>query len=620
MPRRLLLTLVVALAACQRDALPPVVTVEEVVHDLAPPLAAGAHVEHPVPGAVHAARLRPDVDRPGVVVRQALVAPPPATVRLRVAVPRDAMLRFGIGVEGEKRHEDDRSGVLFRVRVDGEERFSETLNPAARASHRGWHDGSIDLSGEQGRTIELALETRAEDPAHPLAGTPGWSHVRLVRRTTRERQRAARGMPNLLVLLVDTLRADRLGVYGATPSPSPTLDRLAARGLVFEDMVSQSSWTLPSVASVLTGLHPRSHGAGAMAPTGDPTVEGGFLPDALTTWPELAHAAGISTIGVSANPLIGSSSNLSQGFESFDSLKWDPSTGNWHRATEVNRRFLSWLGRHRAWRFVAYLQYMEPHDPYHPAPPFRPPPPPGLRPAVVRGRISRLAKAINFHGAPRLSAPELDYVRRLYDGEIRGWDAALGTLLRGLETAGVLDSTIIVVTADHGEEFQEHGRLKHGSHLYEESIHVPLVIAGPGVPVGRRTDLAQGIDLFPTIAAVLGLAPPHGLPGRDLLATRDGRDAVVETALGILPAGRLTELVALRTPRWKLIRTAGTGTVEVYDLSRDPAERTRDTGGTQASALEAELERWAAAAPRAPRAGGSDPALRAKLQALGYVE
>jgi arylsulfatase A-like enzyme len=621
MGRRVLLAAVVALAACQRDALPPHVTVEEIVADLAPPLATGAVVEHPAPEAVHVAVLQPDVDRPGVVPRQGLVAPPPTTVRLRVAVPPDAVLRFGIGVDGPKRYERDRSGVAFRVHVDGRERFRETINPAKRTRHRGWHDRSVDLSGEQGRTVELALETLAEDLARPLAGTPGWSHVRLVRQTTRERQRASRETPNLLVLLVDTLRADRLGAYGARPSPSPTLDRLAATGLVFEDSVSQSSWTMPSVATIFTGLHPRSHGAGALATIdGDRMTSAGFLPDVLVTWAELARAAGISTVGISANPLVGSDSNLSQGFESFESFAWDPGRGDWHPATEVNRRFLGWLGQHRAWRFVAYLQYMEPHDPYDPPAAFRPLAPPGLRPGLARGRIAKLAKAIDSRGAAGLSAAEIDYARQLYDGEIRAWDYALATLLRGLESAGALDSTIVVVTADHGEEFQEHGRLRHGSQLYEESIRVPLIITGPGVPAGRRADMAQSIDLLPTIAGLLTLTPPPELPGRDLLATQEGRDAVAETGMGIHPEGGLTEVISLRTPRWKLIRTPAIGGVELYDLTRDPGELVNDTSGTSASALGEQLDRWAAVVPAAPQADGADPTLRAKLRQLGYVQ
>src|SRR4029450_10732720 len=261
-------------------------------------------------------------------------------------------------------------------------------------------------------------------PRAPCGAPPG-GRVRLVRQTTRERQRASRETPNLLVLLVDTLRADRLGGYGARPSPSPTLDHPAATRLVFEDSVSQSSWTLPSVASIFTGLHPRSHGVGALAAIdGDRMTSAGFLPDLLLTWAELAHAAGISTVGFSANPLVGRASNLSQGFESFDVLAWDPSTEDWHPAADVNHRFLGWLGQHRAWRFVAYLQYMEPHDPYDPPAAFRPPAPPQLRPAIARGRIGKLGKAVNRGAAAGFTAAELDYLRQLYDGEVRTWDAA----------------------------------------------------------------------------------------------------------------------------------------------------------------------------------------------------
>ena len=153
-------------------------------------------------------------------------------------------------------------------------------------------------------------------------------------------------MPNVLVLLIDTLRADRLGTYGARPSPSPALDGLAASGIVFEDSVSNSSWTMPSVAAILTGLHPRSHGAPpmmAVAPGSEPRP--GFLAESLVTWPELAQEAGISTVGVSANPLISRGTNLAQGFEDFTELPWDGGTFGWYPATEVNRRFLEWLDR-----------------------------------------------------------------------------------------------------------------------------------------------------------------------------------------------------------------------------------------------------------------------------------
>jgi arylsulfatase A-like enzyme len=625
MRRRLLPLAALALAAaCRRDALPPRVTVEDVVADLAPPLVAGATVTEPTPGAVRPGVLQPGDPLAGAGPRPSLVAPPPAVVRMTLEVPDGAALRFSAAVDGDKKRDDARSGVTFRVTVDGEERFAESVNPAARRRHRSWLDGHVDLRREAGRRVEVAFETRADDPARPLAGTPGWSHVRLVRETTRDRQRANAAVPNLLVLLVDTLRADRLGVYGAQPSPSPTLDQLAARGVVFADSVSQSSWTMPSVSTLLTGLYPRTTGAigqrsGPDAPADLPGTA--FLGDGVVTWAELAQRAGITTVGVSANPLVSRATNFAQGFETFVELPWDWRAHDWPRAGAVNQAFVDWLGHHRAWRFVAYLHYMEPHDPYTPPAALRPAPtPPGLRPAVAAGTIDDLAKAINFRGAPGLSDAEIAWLRRLYDAEIRSWDDALAALLRGLESAGVLESTLVVVTADHGEEFQEHGRLKHGSHLYEESIHVPLVVAGPGVTAVRRTDTAQGIDLLPTLAGRLGLPAPAGLPGRDLFATSASGDAISETGSGIAPDGSFTDVVALRTPQWKLIRTPALERIELYDLAHDPGERTNDATNGEAVTLGAVLDRWAAAAPQAPLAGGNDPALRAKLRALGYVE
>src|SRR5262249_37596933 len=275
--------------------LPPEVTIEEVVSRLAPPLPPDAVVDEPASGAVHPADLHPGAKVPGSSMRRSLVVPPPARARLRFEGPADAALHCASGMDGAHHRDASKSGVEFRVLVDGAERFSETVNPAARHRDRRWIDGRVDLRREAGRTVEAVLETRATDPQRPLAGTPGGNHVRLVRTTTHPPPRASADAANIPVLLVDTLRAASLGIYGAGPSPSPTLDRLAGRGLVFDDSVSQSSWTMPSVASILTGLHPRSHGApGLTAAAGAAAASAGFLADDLTTWPELAQRAGLT--------------------------------------------------------------------------------------------------------------------------------------------------------------------------------------------------------------------------------------------------------------------------------------------------------------------------------------
>src|SRR5205814_7135769 len=151
-------------------------------------------------------------------------------------------------------------GGPFPVRAGGRRVCPRVPDPQAHRHDRKWTDERIDLGPWAGREVTLELSTDVAGPAESIVGTPGWSGVRVVRAYERARQRAASDRPNVLVLLVDTLRADHLGCYGAGPSPSPNLDRLAERGLLFEQAIAQAPWTTPSVATILTGLHPRSHG------------------------------------------------------------------------------------------------------------------------------------------------------------------------------------------------------------------------------------------------------------------------------------------------------------------------------------------------------------------------
>jgi arylsulfatase A-like enzyme len=608
------------LAACGRDTLPPEMTIERVVEQLAPPLAPNVTVTEPNRGAVHRAVVQPgDRGGPGAP-RDAVVAPPPSRLGFRLAVPPEAVLRFSIGVEGDKQRDRAKSGLRFRISVDGQEAFAAGVNPAYRRRDRRWVDADLDLRRWAGRTVDLVLETRAEDAGRTLAGTPAWSALRVVREERRARQPAAGG-PNVLVLLVDTLRADRLGVYGADPSPTPALDAFAARGLVFDVTVAQSSWTMPSVAALLTGLHPRSHGAvGPDVQAADGQGTGTFLPDALVTLAEVAQGAGVTTMGVSTNVLIGRATNLAQGFETFVELPFDDHARDYAPATAVNREFLAWLARARGLRFLAYLHYMEVHGPYGAARSRPPDAPPSMRADLAAGDIHDFARKMNRRQVPPPTPVEVAHLRALYDQDVRRWDHAFGELVAALDAAGVLRNTVVVVVADHGEEFLEHGKLTHGSHLYDETIRVPLIIVGPGIAPGRRRDQAQHIDLLPTVAALLGAEPPPGLPGRDLLTTRDGSDAISEIVSGFGDDGAGAGTVALRTERWKLIRSLR-GTAELYDLTADPGEH-RDLGASppEAAALGATLDAWAQAAPRAPRGGGNDPGLRDRLRQLGYVE
>ncbi len=610
----------VLLAACGGDALPPEITVEHVVAELAPPLGPDVVIEGP--GGVARAELEPGERAHHGGPRDAVAAPPGSVLRLPVTVPPDAALRFVVGVAGDKQRDTSRSGIEFRVGIDGREMFTEVLNPSNTRRHRRWVGGRVDLRPWAGRTVTVALETRAEQPDRPPAGTPGWAQLRVVREARRRRQGAGEG-PNVLVLLVDALRADRLGVYGAGPAATPTLDALAASGVVFDVAVAQSSWTMPAVASIFTGLHPRSHGAvGPDVHEADGrSGSGTLLAEAAVTLAELAADAGISTVGVSSNMLVGEGTNLAQGFETFIELPFDQQTRDYVPATTVHRAFLDWLAGASGARFFAYLHYMEPHGPYAPPAPLRPAVPPGLRQDLAAGWVQDFARAFD-HG--RVAAPspaEVEPLRRLYDGDVRSWDDQLPVLLRGLDAAGVRENTIVVVVADHGEEFMEHGRLAHGAHLYEETVRIPLVVAGGGLAPRRRTDQAQQIDLLPTIAAWLGVAPPAGLPGRDLFATDVAGDAISEIVSGFGDAGAGRATVALRTPGWKLIRAPEPAPLELYDLTRDPGERTNVAeAAAGVAALAGRLDRWAASTPPPPRTAAAGAGMRERLRQLGYVD
>jgi arylsulfatase A-like enzyme len=606
--------------------LPRDIPLERLVADLSGTLARPAVVDEPAPDAVRIGGVKPgwDIEVSGGY-RRGLVVPPPSRLRFRVQVPAGARLRFGIAVQGSGRRQRGLAGVRFAVDVDGREAFARTVNPAATRHDRRWFDEEIALGGSE-REVELVLRTERDGgPDAPLAGTPAWAPVRVVHEDRRPRRPASADAPNVLVVLVDTLRADHLGCYGATPSLTPVFDRLAADGLLFEQMVSQSSWTMPVVATLVTGLYPRSHGVVGRSRAEMADDRGGpdrkFLPDALPTLPELAQDAGITTVGVSANPLVTRATNLARGFETFVETGWDRKRKNWTPAGEVNDAFLRWLQTNREHRFLAYLHYMEPHDPYTPPADVRPAPPAGIPPQIAAGEVEAFADRVNWKNGPPLSAGEIAHLRALYGLEIKTWDAALGSLLAGLEAAGVRESTVVVLLGDHGEAFQEHGRLKHGIHLYDELLRVPLIIAGPGVPRARVTEQAETIDLLPTIASLLGMAAPAGLPGHDLRGPRAPRPAFAETRQGIAGDGRPAELVAVRDQGWKLIHAPALGTYELYDLRTDPREQDDRYGhAPEGERLATLLASWQASAPAPPPASGRDPGMEEKLRALGYVQ
>ncbi len=392
--------------------------------------------------------------------------------------------------------------------------------------------------------------------------------------------------PNLLLVTIDTLRADHVGCYGDRDAATPVLDALAARGTRFATAVAHVPLTTPSHASILTGLTPLRHGI---------RDNGGFaLPAGLPTLATVMKDAGYRTAAFVSGFPLDRRFGLDRGFETYDDRL--PYGDDPRRAAYVERRAdattdaaLRWLDgldpRDRR-PFLAFVHYFDPHAPYDP-------------PAEYRNR----------------------FAEHPYDGEIAFVDAQLGRLLRWLDGHGLAGRTVVLVTADHGESLGEHGEDTHGVFVYDATLRVPWIMAGPGVPPGRvaRT-VARGIDVTPTLLDLAGRQAPPSIEGRSLRAATSGEladaPAYVESRFAVLQLG-WAPLAGWRTERFKLIDAPRP---ELYALDGDPHETAnrmaseRDTAARLQAALQAAL---AARTPDAAR--HADPEALARLRTLGYV-
>jgi arylsulfatase A-like enzyme len=432
--------------------------------------------------------------------------------------------------------------------------------------------------------------------------------------------------PNVILLGVDTLRADRLSCYGYAESETPHMDALAADGVRYAEMTAQASWTKPSFATVFTSLYPSSHTA-----TGKPHR----LPQAVITVAEVLAASGYHTGGFADNPSISASFGFDQGFADYVYLApdhlfagneaasqtalyqalrrvWAMVSGGriypqrfYQEASVVNARALEWLETNKGTRFFLFLHYMDPHDPYFEHP-------------------------YNGTGYARASNQNPDSVlapafSQLYDGEVGYLDHYLGRLLDWLKAEGLYDDTLIILTGDHGEEFQEHGGWWHGQTLYQEQIAVPLIIKYPQQAQAGSVvvELARSLDIAPTILDVSGVPIPASMMGRTLWGDTEP------------PAYAYAEedhegnvLHALRSSTHKLIlanpdNPRGLATESFFDLVADPGEQDNlftslpDQTQTLRQALR-EIAILALERAVAGDVGSVDASLEEKLHDLGY--
>jgi arylsulfatase A-like enzyme len=437
---------------------------------------------------------------------------------------------------------------------------------------------------------------------------------------------------NVLLIVVDTLRADHLGTYGYPRPTSPRMDELAARGARFANARAASSWTLPSVASLFTGVYPAVHGAESV---------GTVVSERLRTMPEAFRDAGYATAAVSANPaFVTPTQGFARGFQRFDVLHGPPterespaavsdsSLESWFvgaTAKDVTTAALGWLAaRPPAQPFFLYLHYFDPHAAYSP------PPEMARRFGVADG--DPLAGPAQWPVLLARTPPAPDVLGTLvalYDAEVASTDAAIGRLLDGLPR-GVTDSTIVVVTADHGEEFEEHGGMQHGRTLFDELLRVPLVIAGPGVPQKLQVDAPVSlVGLWPTIAALAGAgAPTDAVAHASFAPLLRGAGAPPPVFADLderYPGDPQRHRRALIEGSRKLLMDTQRGAA-LYDLGQDPGEHTvlTDSRELQSRMRAQILDRDAVAvASRATAPPGRipfDPTWQARLKALGYLQ
>jgi arylsulfatase A-like enzyme len=506
-------------------------------------------------------------------------------------VPHGAELHAGVQLLPEAWQVVRSLGAWVVARSGDEREVLDVVRTDERHRPR-WLDFTAGLSRWEGREVTLEFHAALEGlpPEHRHTNLVAWSPVEVSAPAERER-------PNVLFILVDTLRFDHLTPYGYRRNTSPNIARILAQpGTVVEEAYSQAPWTLPSVVSFLTSRYPGEV-------LGDDAAAYG-IPAGIESLPETMARLGYETGGFFANKTLHAGNGFGRGFGTFYSPPADESVegDGQPAAAELTARALPWLEAHRNSPFFLYVHYIDPHDPYE-------------NPEIVNnrspfersaypGRLSGRHMHGVYAGRIPLDDPARDtaHLKALYDSEIHYVDRFIGHLIDSLP-AEVLRNTLIVLTSDHGEELYEHGGWKHGFTLYEDQIHVPLLVRWDGrIPAGSRLrGTVRLLDLLPTLVRAAGGQEGASWEGVDLMPALTGKAPLPRLPafaqhmmIGPLRAAAVLDRKKLilfnpRTPYapadelqahlWTL-DLQRLKRVELYDLSRDAGEQNNQANAT----------------------------------------
>jgi arylsulfatase A-like enzyme len=541
----------------------------------------------------------------------AIFADVPSTLSWKLRVPARARLTTEVSID--RAQSTTLAGRTCRARVESrpEGRAPRLIADEVVVPGEPWEAIAVDLEPARPHAAELVFSVACDPPAPgvTLAGAARWK-VPVVRR------RDAAAQKNLLLVTVDTLRADHLGAYGYPRPTSPRIDELARRGLLFRSAETVQSATWPALTSLQTGLHPSAHGV----------IWNGWKPRArFVTLADLLHARGYETSAFLTNM----KGTAHPGFSRLFLARGRDQAEQDRAATEAA---ITQLARVRDRPFFLWVHLISPHADYAPPAPYD-----VFAPGTTSslgGGVTELVSA--RERGVRLTEADVAHVVGLYDGEIAYADALVGRLLDALRAQGLEERTLVVFTADHGEDLHEHNRyFFHSPSMYSSSLRIPLILALPGVlPRGARTDQpASLVDVAPTVLGLLGLPAPSTFQGVNLLPGGAVPARPTRTAVFAETSGRI---FSVSTPEWRLVYNPEglvpeapggpypIGRTELFGRRRDP----REQGNVAAlhpetvRSLVAEVEAWRRrdlghGAPDAVQT--IDPATAEELRALGYI-
>jgi arylsulfatase A-like enzyme len=519
------------------------------------------------------------------------------SLTFNLPIPADAVLRGALTSEGN-------GALVVSARGDDGARGELLRRGGTRDAAR----FAADLRAYAGKAVALTLAAEGGDVRIEGAGLSVPARAEPLAEIKPAR--------NLIVILIDTVRSDHLRPYNpASRVVADQLGRIAADATVFERAWVQENWTKPSTATLLTGLYPTTH---------QTKTETNKVPDSVSLASQHFRGQGFATAAFIANGYVSGKFGFERGWDTWTNYVRE---GKANRAQFVADDVIAWLDkRPKDKRFFLYVHTIDPHVPYMPPreylAKYDDAPYSGL---VVGTETAQILEKIKT-GAFRPNDRDKRRLEALYDGEISYHDDHLARMFAAFESAGLLDDSLVVITSDHGEEFFDHGSVGHGHSMYEELLHVPLLVRAPAAAAGagRRTGVEVGlVDVLPTACEVLGVPCPAEVEGRSLVpllcGARDGSPRAVFSEF-------LDGQRAARLGRYKLI-VRGSATT-LFDLATDPDE-TRDLSDAAPVALAlmrellgAHLGRFVGAAQR-PRHETADVRIdretRDQLKALGYM-